>query len=534
MRQKVGGFTFKDLPDWITYSHFYCLKDLKYINISISEEVCPFCIQDIQIKTNNIYCGPKEFLDNYCDKEVKAKYKEIQDITFEVGIKLLKRIDDYVMSSRINENKLLDNVVKNDFKVLLNDTMKIVRETLWTFYLRFNNYPIPKDGVEYYLDYEGYEKYLNFFENDKYKNNKNTQKKLLKFFKDNKSDFNLFIKNNFNSNIIEDAENVINIEFCKSLLKHYIGQFLFHGSQRHIKKIQVRDLFGYHSYDLELKNDLAIIIGTNALGKTTIFNILECLLVEGSEKDKIKKMDLLFSIPFKSFTVEFNNGGYIRLEKDNDCITTKSKREGGFTGDTEQEIPINKNDVNSIIQYYERIKEVFPEIAYKNKRFLFVRTKRLNIPSIKAGFNIGFKKYLTDQQNDLDGFLNKEKLKKFLIMFSSLYYENDPSKKTLELDDKNNLVVKTSNNHTLDINDLSSGEQNILAILSKIFWEAEPGAIVLIDEPEISLHIAWQSKIYELIKEIMRINKGVQVIMATHSPFIAAGDSDLLVEAELL
>ena len=141
---------------------------------------------------------------------------------------------------------------------------------------------------------------------------------------------------------------------------------------------------------------------------------------------------------------------------------------------------------------------------------------------------------MTNQQNDLDVFLDKEKLNKFLIMFSSLYYENDPSKKTLEIDDKNNLVVKTSNNHTLDINDLSSGEQNILAILSKIWWEAEAGAIVLIDEPEISLHIAWQSRLYELIKEIMRIKKGVQIIMATHSPFIAAGNTDLLVEAELL
>lgn len=538
MRKIVGGFVFKDLPDWITYSQFFCLRDLKYINISITEEVCPFCIQELQIKTNNIYCNQKEFLDKYCDRETKEKYKQIQDVTFEIGIKILNKIEEYDNDYRIkdagynSETDLVKKIEQDDSKNLLNETIAIIFETLLIFYLKSKNYPIPHYGIKDYFGYEEYEKYLNFFENDKYKEYKRIQERLLTFFKENEKDFYLFINNNFNPKITENAEIGINTVFCKVILEHYMGQFLLRGRQRHIRKIEVRNLFGYHSYDLELKNDLAIIIGSNALGKTTIFNILECLLVEGSKKEQIKKWGLLFSIPFKSFKVEFNNGGYISLiKKGNDVVEIKSKRDCGFTGDVPHEIEIIKDNLNSLTQYYERIKEVFPEIAYKIKRFLFVKTKRLNISSIKSGF----KKLLTNKQNnDFDRFLIKEKTNKYFIMFSSLYYENDPSQKLLEIDDENNLVVRTSNNEILNIKDLSSGEQNILAIISKILCEAEAGAIVLIDEPEISLHIAWQSKLYELIKEIMRINEGVQVIMATHSPFIAAGNTDLLVEAELV
>ena len=56
----------------------------------------------------------------------------------------------------------------------------------------------------------------------------------------------------------------------------------------------------------------------------------------------------------------------------------------------------------------------------------------------------------------------------------------------------------------------------------------------MIDEPEISLHIAWQQKLGEMIQKITQNKMGVQVIMTTHSPFITAGNTNLLVEAELI
>ena len=118
--------------------------------------------------------------------------------------------------------------------------------------------------------------------------------------------------------------------------------------------------------------------------------------------------------------------------------------------------------------------------------------------------------------------------------FSKLYYVADPSRKTIELNEEKELIVKTSDAKKLDLSCLSSGEINILAILKEMIFESERDSIILVDEPEISLHIAWQQQLGEIIQDIIKFKKGVQVIMATHSPFIAAGNTDLLVEAELI
>ncbi|MDH5152730.1 AAA family ATPase [Kocuria palustris] len=73
---------------------------------------------------------------------------------------------------------------------------------------------------------------------------------------------------------------------------------------------------------------------------------------------------------------------------------------------------------------------------------------------------------------------------------------------------------------------LSSGEQHLIALFSRLLFNTRPGSIVLIDEPEISLHPAWQ---HEFIDDLSRISELVsaQWIIATHSPSIVNGDWDL-------
>lgn len=68
-----------------------------------------------------------------------------------------------------------------------------------------------------------------------------------------------------------------------------------------------------------------------------------------------------------------------------------------------------------------------------------------------------------------------------------------------------------------DITGLSSGEKQLfLRALSLKFLEVN-NSIILIDEPEISLHPEWQSKIIDVYKSIGNNN---QLIIATHSPHV--------------
>ena len=83
--------------------------------------------------------------------------------------------------------------------------------------------------------------------------------------------------------------------------------------------------------------------------------------------------------------------------------------------------------------------------------------------------------------------------------------------------------------------DLSSGEKHIFAILVPIAtevlenWGSEGDVLVMIDEPEVSLHVKWQRELYaaidSILKEIRPIegSSRIKVILATHSPeFIGA------------
>ncbi|MBX4263015.1 AAA family ATPase [Clostridium estertheticum] len=87
----------------------------------------------------------------------------------------------------------------------------------------------------------------------------------------------------------------------------------------------------------------------------------------------------------------------------------------------------------------------------------------------------------------------------------------------LSEDEDTKPVFKNSLGKEFDINGLSSGEKQLfLRGLSLKFLEAN-NSIILIDEPEISLHPEWQQKI---IKVYENIGVNNQLIIATHSPHI--------------
>lgn len=81
----------------------------------------------------------------------------------------------------------------------------------------------------------------------------------------------------------------------------------------------------------------------------------------------------------------------------------------------------------------------------------------------------------------------------------------------------------------MDLNKLSSGEQEILVLFYKLIFESDVN-IILIDEPEISLHISWQKEILNDFKKIIELNRNIHVIIATHSPQILSDNWDLQVD----
>jgi predicted ATP-binding protein involved in virulence len=76
---------------------------------------------------------------------------------------------------------------------------------------------------------------------------------------------------------------------------------------------------------------------------------------------------------------------------------------------------------------------------------------------------------------------------------------------------------------------LSSGEQHQLVLFFELLFELRENALILIDEPELSLHVAWQKKFIADLHRIIALNK-FDVILATHSPQLISRWTNLVVE----
>lgn len=149
--------------------------------------------------------------------------------------------------------------------------------------------------------------------------------------------------------------------------------------------------------------------------------------------------------------------------------------------------------------------------------------------------NIVIRPYEEQNKKELSVYLNELELK--LDVYNALRNKLQLFLKLLEnkqfinkrfLISRNNglrVILTKSNQYLRDLNKLSSGEQNEIILLYKLIFEVPDNTLLLIDEPEISLHVAWQIQFINDIMEIAKSRK-LQIIIATHSPSIVAQDLD--------
>jgi len=71
------------------------------------------------------------------------------------------------------------------------------------------------------------------------------------------------------------------------------------------------------------------------------------------------------------------------------------------------------------------------------------------------------------------------------------------------------------------IDNLSTGEKTLMSKVLYLYLEDIKDKVILIDEPELSLHPSWQNKVLK-IYENFALKNNCQIIIATHSPHIIA------------
>ena len=118
-----------------------------------------------------------------------------------------------------------------------------------------------------------------------------------------------------------------------------------------------------------------------------------------------------------------------------------------------------------------------------------------------------------------------------LKAFTDILNERRFTFKRIDISKEDGFKFSTSHGKSLALGDLSSGEQQEVVLLYELLFKVKEGTLVLIDEPELSLHVVWQKQFLDDLLKIIELQK-INVIIATHSPQIINNRWDLTVDLE--
>lgn len=95
----------------------------------------------------------------------------------------------------------------------------------------------------------------------------------------------------------------------------------------------------------------------------------------------------------------------------------------------------------------------------------------------------------------------------------------------------NGFTVTNSDGTDLELEMLSSGEQHEIVLLFDLLFGTKENSLIMVDEPELSLHVAWQRKMLQDLQEMAELSD-FRALLATHSPQIIGDRWDLTVELQ--
>ena len=292
-----------------------------------------------------------------------------------------------------------------------------------------------------------------------------------------------------------------------------------------IKTIKISQLFGDKDIEWNLQKT-NVLVGKNGMGKSTVLQLVVNTISQEEIHDKSKLCS--------EVTIELDSNNILKLRKSQENISNlldlvdeqemkrliiKEVRENNHIKSELIDVMINSIKKN---KFRFNITDSIEYTATKNEtkvNFEFVSTMALNANSFQ---NIEMGNGKTENildwqiQNELDRLSKINNLdlnNKFITSLNHMFSE---SNKSVSLNNKFELEFKF-NNEILNFPQLSSGERQVIYILLKVAIATKDNALILMDEPEISLHLSWQEK---LLAQIREINPNSQIIIVTHSPAI--------------
>ncbi len=316
-----------------------------------------------------------------------------------------------------------------------------------------------------------------------------------------------------------------------------------------IEEIQIKGLFGKKDICWKLNPQVNVLVGVNGSGKSTILSILYDILSIQTKEKNITLFDTA-KVCFIDNTIT----EYLPTEKIIEHNITKNQ-ENFNPASLLPLLFFGKNPILSVAttvvlvaastsshQTQETVQEKIISKAIQGKNLkenLYLDLIEANLTNSNANHIIN--KNNQEQTNALDmeiretiyefNKIKKEEWVKRLENSLNLFF-NQIGKQVRYEDDELIYLDKTTQKQ-LNYSYLSSGERQLIYILLRVALsnaDKNKTAIILMDEPEISLHLDWQE---HFIKQLTILNPDAQFIIVTHSPaLIMDGWNDVYTDME--
>ena len=253
-----------------------------------------------------------------------------------------------------------------------------------------------------------------------------------------------------------------------------------------IEKIEIRNIWRKFTLRWERLNpDVNILTGINGSGKTTFFIVTDALL--SADVKRLRQYDVEAEAVIDGEAVEYARG--------TSAAALKARLEGvNYLKISTFDVPLRdrRKMGREESPLLGELKEIVYSVGENANSFSDYRLRATNFP---------------EQAEHING-----RIRRFFDTVDRLFAGTG---KRIGIDPLTNQLVFKDGEETIGLGKLSSGEKQLLIILLRVFLMDERPYILLMDEPEISLHIEWQ---YRLFEEIRGLNPRCQIITSTHSP----------------
>ena len=306
-----------------------------------------------------------------------------------------------------------------------------------------------------------------------------------------------------------------------------------------IKNLHIEEYNGLENLDIHFESegkvlDLIVLAGINGSGKTRVLESIRYWFE--MFRSKAVNVELFYEENEREVLESLMNSEElteVEKEAQKDIEFTDCLRNIKFYNyDYRHNKTENRNYNSKIIsRSFEKLK-IFPKIIYVPIEINFEEIKKAQtnlkkeysfinivdsyeIKDIPSYIATRISKVANEEENLTMGQVRKKVFEEINGIFEIL--ELDVKLSEISKDENSMPIFTDSSGKKFGINELSSGEKQLFLRTLAIKMLEPENSIIMIDEPELSLHPKWQQKIVDVYK---KIGKNNQIILATHSPHI--------------